>query len=223
MAVKPAAARIRDAFAQNEAAREYGESYLDHLIENTNAAAEAVRRSAGLVIGAVIAFFLFSGAKTTEVSLGPLKLTGVSAVLTLIPALASFFFYEYVANAYARLRYEMVKDEVVAELYPALYRNDLEQLLSPPTLQAWGSEPSQLLPSTHLGLESKVLDLLGDAVILGIAIGIVAFLSDAYVRLFSDAKTNVYAVSASAAFAAVNLIRAFLTVLEARRQGMPIV
>ena len=108
---------------------------------------------------------------------------------------------------------------MVEVLYELLYRNDLHELLGPPTLHAWGAEPAQRLPQKDPGFESTVLDRLGGAVIVVVAVGTVAFLSDAYVRLFGDAKTNVVAVSASAAFAWLNLVRALLTTFEQMRQG----
>jgi hypothetical protein len=209
VAIKPLGDRVAEAF-EDEDVRAFGDKYLDHLLTSAQAIADALRRTSTFVVVLILVFFLLANARTAEFTFGPLKLTNVAAVLTLIPAVVSFLSYEFIVLLHAGNRYEKLKDATIAVLFPGLYQNDLEDSLSPVTTQAWGAHRGLGLRSVEKGWMASVLDesiwIVGAAIIFGT----LGFLVYAYVHLFQEPKAHDVVVAVSLVFAACNVGRAVL-------------
>jgi len=208
---QPLSGRI-EAFLAEPTERGWADRYLERLIDNTNVLSERLRRTTALIILLLGAFVVFSGAKTTEVTVGPFKLTNVSAVLTLIPAIVSYLYFEFVITGLARAQARDITNALLAGLYPEFSWNHLVETLDTATLQVFGEESR--LRAKPPNRASKVIDKLTDLHAYGLLFGALAFIAYAYVHLFNDPKAKTYVVVASLAFAAVNVARAVLRLVD---------
>jgi hypothetical protein len=201
--------RIDDAFGdQNAAERSYADAYLERVLENLDAANAQLRRITLGIALLVAVFFLFAHSKSSEIDLGPFKLSDVKGVLTLVPAVVSYLAYELAAAINTGALYENLIRLIVAKLYPKLFENDLNVALPGVTQQIFGGTERQALLDEGSAQTVKWrlnLDLLNG---LGATFGVPAFLVYAYVTLAGQAHTSLGVVIASAAFAGLNVARA---------------
>ena len=200
--------RVAAAF-DKETADAYGDQYLDAVVQNWREIARAMRRSLLVIVALMAGFFLLQNAKNTEITLGPLKLTNVSAVLTVIPALVAVLGYEVLAGFFA---YVLCRDTITAlmkVLHPSIHENDLQLLLVPPTTSLIGGVGSSWedLRNTAPGMEEKVLVVTSTGIFVAIVIGGFAFFGYSYIHLYADRHANMVAVSVSCLAAAVYVVR----------------
>jgi hypothetical protein len=126
--VKKLSQRVDDAF-DDAGAQRFADKYLDSVLESYQSAADGLRRTVILVAVLVLAFFLLEHAKSGAFEIGPLHLSNVAAVLTLIPAILSLQYIELAALATAGMRLEKLRDALFARLYPSIARESLDNLL----------------------------------------------------------------------------------------------
>jgi hypothetical protein len=210
MAAKTYHQRVSDAFADKTDERlvEFGDRYLDHILDASKALAESLRRTVIAIATLVTVFFLLAGAKSAQFTLGPLKLTNVSSVLTLIPALVAFLSYEFCAVLTAGFRFEALKTALIRKLHPQLFADDLHHMLGPISLQAWGTPQWRLLRATEPNWATKVLRPLDVTVVFSIFGATLGFIVYSFWYLFHDPHVSIIAVVASAVFSVLSLARA---------------
>jgi hypothetical protein len=213
-AVKSFDQRMKDAFG-GAARAEFGQKYLELLYANWYEVARNVRRMAGLFVGVGVGFLLLVHAKNAQVTLGPLKLTNVAAVQTVLPAVASFLLYEFVAFAVASATYAEAAGSLIHDLYPPVFENDLEILLAPSTSHIWEESNWRFLRTRRAsGKPARGLDVMAKASVLVLLLGGLLFLAYAYYELYRNSHANVAAVSLSVAFAVWNVVRSLLEYLD---------
>jgi hypothetical protein len=202
--------RVADAF-DSETSGKFGELYVTALLDNWREIARAFRRSLLLAVALIVGFYLLRGAKNAELTLGPLKLTNVTSVLTIIPALLAVVAYECVSLLAAFAAYRDAMGEVVRKLHPKVYENDLELLLVPPTLTLLGGIGSSWedLRKKPPGISEKVLSITSTVVFAAIIGGSAGFLVYAYSYLYRHSHVNTIAVSVSLCVAVIYAIRAW--------------
>lgn len=206
--VKPLSQRVADGFAAPET-RAFGEKYLELVLAGWTEIETALRRTIILIVVLVVAFLLLADAKTTEFDLGPLTLSDVTGVLTLVPAIVSFLYFEFVVLLTAGVRYRRVRDALVENLHPDLYENDLEKMLFPPVTSVLGFNRWRL-PTTPGGAIAKTVEILAVGTGLLLFFGALGFLVYAYQDLLANEEADTAAVTVSAVFASFNVVRAFL-------------
>lgn len=207
--VMPTGERVAKAFA-DESARAYGDKYLDHLLTRRTDLGRDIRRAVSLVALLAVSFALLAGAKEAQLTLGPIKLTNVAGVLTLVPALLAYLYYEFMALMLVTHLYNRLISATFKSLYPGLYEQDLEVPLAPTTMQPWGYTIASVLRENDSSRWSDIDEALGTAHGVAIHFGAIIFLVYAYWRLFSLPTANDVAVGVSLAFAAVNALRGIL-------------
>ena len=216
MSLKSFDDRAKDAFVAPTSA-EFGQKYLELLYTNWYEIARTVRRMGGLFVVLAVGFFVLAHTKNAEITLGPLKLTNLAVVQTIIPAIASFVAYEFVALAAACGTYSNAAGAVMQALYPSVFANDLEILLMPSGIHLWEeSNWSYLRTRRQSGKAAKGLAWMATTSTVGLLIGTVLFLIYAYINLYVSAHTNVIAVSVSLAFAVFNAVRALLEFVDSQ-------
>jgi hypothetical protein len=200
--------RVRAAF-DADLLLNYGQSYLDALLAIWRELVHSLRKTLLLLAALMLAFLLLQGAKNAQFALGPLRLTNVAAVLTLIPILVSALIYEFVILMVAQKRYRDTITETVRLLHPSLYEYGLDHMLyaaSNHFVVATAGRWEQMR-TTRPGLANKVLELTGLASLSCLTFGAFGFLIYAYSHLFADSHANAIAVSVSAAIALVFFIQ----------------
>ncbi|HTB71065.1 MAG TPA: hypothetical protein VK707_08800 [Solirubrobacteraceae bacterium] len=199
---------MEDAFNDDTLAA-FGQHYLDALLTTWREIMQSMRRSTLLLVALLITFVLLKGAKHAEVTVGPIKLTNVVSVLTIIPALISLLLYEFVSLISAHAVYRNVVGETMRIMHRGVYDSDLEYLLGPATVTFFGggSRTWEELRSTRPGLSRRFLDattLLIITAIIGSAFGFIYY---AYRYLYQDSHANGLAVSISLAVTVLVLAR----------------
>jgi hypothetical protein len=205
--------RVEAAFA-DEDEHAFGERYLDHVLERWTGIEAALRRNVLLIVLLVVAFLLLEGGETSEFSLGPFKVTDVSSVLTLVPAVVSFLYYEWAELISARGRYALLRYEVFRKLHPVAHEKQLGAALAPPTISVWGDHPWERLRYRERGRAYFLLEKCGMVVTVGILLGAIAFPIYAYATLFEDSQTDPMALTLSLVFTLFNLARTAFTIAD---------
>ena len=209
MAVKKLSQRVDDAF-DDAGAQRFADKYLDSVLESYQSAADGLRRTVILVAVLVLAFFLLEHAKSGAFEIGPLHLSNVAAVLTLIPAILSLQYIELAALATAGMRLEKLRDALFARLYPSIARESLDKMLGPVRLQAWGEVGWREVRTTEESRITRTLDVLDAVAFSTIFLGALAFTVYAFGHLFHDPKASTVTVAISLGFTVVNMVRAAL-------------
>lgn len=88
--------RVEHAFDEQTAAA-FGIQYLEILLTGWRGLVVSLRRTTLSLVVLVVVFMLLLNAKEAQFTLGPLRLTNVAAVLTLIPLLVAALAYEFVS------------------------------------------------------------------------------------------------------------------------------
>jgi hypothetical protein len=200
MPIMSLSARIEQAFKQDAVRTEFGQKYLELLLQSWAAIASAMRRTVTLIVALILSFLLLYGGKKAELSLGPLKVKDISSALTFVPAIISQLYYDFVTLLFANNRYEDLKDALVERLYPDVYASELHESLAPPTTSVWGHNPWQRLRATPPGRSSSLMNWLGNAIGIAILVGALAFLVFAYWRLLLHSPGSKVPVVISLAF-----------------------
>jgi hypothetical protein len=202
--------RASEAFdPENFAELSYGQSYVERILANIDAAEAQLRRTVIAIVALVAFFFLFAHSKSSELSLGPLTLSDVKGVLTLVPPVVAYLLYEFVAAVGIGSLYATLLFAVTHTLYPSLWKSDLDTALLSVTQQVWGD----ISDRADLSGESPItpwLGRLGRLIGYGFMIGILAFLVYAYATLAGSSKTSVPFLIASGLFTLVSVSRAGL-------------
>jgi hypothetical protein len=201
--------RVENAFGA-EANCSYGGEYLAILHDNWRDVARSLRRGLLLIVAFMVGFVLLESAKSGEVTLGPLRISSVWAVLTVVPVLVSALSYECVGLLAAFALIREVVGKVTRELHPSVYENDLELMLAPTvvTLVGVGIGLSwEDLRKTAPGLPGAVLYITSVGIFVCIVLGSIGFLVYAYITLFDSHNTSALAVSLSLAAATLFLVR----------------
>jgi hypothetical protein len=205
--------RIEQAFDDDEA-RAYGDKFLDYLVSRYDALEQALRRTSVLCAVLVVSFLLLAGAKQAKFTVGPITLTNVAGVLTLIPAVFSYLYYELVVLVQGRNTFAEGVSASVAKLYPTLDKNGLVPMLAPATVQAWSPPSWQDLRAREATWGDRFDGLLETAIIAIVLFGSVLFVGYCYWHLYREPKANTIAVSASIVFSALNVTRSWLVGLS---------
>lgn len=210
MALKPMRQRTLDAF-DDTTLKKYGTRYIEAVMGNWREAEVAMRRTLTLTGVLVVIFFLLAHAKNAEVSFGPLKLTNVAAVLTLIPTIVAILGAEWCDLLAACERYERVWDAVIPRFAPSIYENDLDVLLLPSTVHAFGRGSDrdwQMLRAMPQRPTAFVLLVTRYLLAFVIFIGSIAFFVYSYIYLYGDRHADAAAVTVSLGVTIVFAVRA---------------
>jgi phosphoglycerol transferase MdoB-like AlkP superfamily enzyme len=201
--------RVEAAFAE-QTARSFGHSYLEALLVGWREIAQSLRRSLALVVVLMVAFFLLKNSKTSDFTLGPIKLTNISSVLTVLPVLVSVLIYECMGLVSAFSMYREMTGEVVRSLHPSIYENDLEMMLAPPTITLIGGvgENWEGIRKSPPGLPGSILGATTVAIFAAIVGASFGFLTYAYGYLYTDTHVNSLVVSLSLGASVLYAVRA---------------
>lgn len=207
--------RVEAAF-DPELAASYGDAYLDAIVTTWRELSHGLRRTTLQITLLILVFVLLEGARSVQFDLGPLRLTNVSALLTLIPALVAILSYELVALELAQRVYSVAVSEVMRAVHRPVYEQDLEFLLAPATIHPMGGSGRDW-EALHAGngrLHETVART-DNLVWAAIVFGTFGFLVYSYLHLYADRHANAIAVSVSLAVALVFAARAWALVLDA--------
>lgn len=213
--VMPLKIRVAKGF-QDNAAKAYGDKYLDHLLTRIDGIEQTTRRTTFLLIVLAGSFLLVTSAKGAQLTVGPFELSQESATLALVPAVFTYFCYELVVLWYAADRYIRVKNETISTLYPSLWQNDLEAMLAPASTRLWGDQPWSYLRSRPPGWTTRLADASSWAIVAAIVIGAIWFTAHSY-RYLLDVPNVSLLVLLSLVFSVLNLSRALLLVRDQRQ------
>jgi hypothetical protein len=209
VAIKPLDDRLRDGFDPHTLDK-FGLRYLEAIIESWRESEQTMRRTLAFAGLLVVIFFLLTHAKTAEVTLGPLKLTNVAAILILIPTLVAFLGHEWMELLCAAERYESVSEGLTRLLAPSLHENDLDVLLAPPVVHPYGrlADRSWMeIRSSAKPASRKTLEFITYLVVVVVLLGSIAFLVYSYIYLYGDPHANAVPVSIGLAVTAVYAVR----------------
>ncbi len=201
--------RVERGFDESTAAT-FGEQYFNALLISWREVNQSLRRTTLFLVVLIVGFVLLKDAKAAQFTLGPLRLTNVSAVLTLIPVLVGLLAYEFVALVAAQSTYRKVLGELLRVLHRSVYEHDLEYMLAPPTVMLFGNIGGtwESLRATAPRRSRAFLDRTGTGIAVTLLLGGPAFLIYAYAYLYSDRHANSFAVSLGLAVAVLFFARA---------------
>lgn len=214
MVLKPMRKRTLDAFG-GATLDKYGIRYLEAIMENWRDAEATMRRTLAFAGVLVVIFFLLAHAKNAEVSFGPLKLTNVAAVLTLIPTIVAILGNEWCDLGGNCEAYERVWDNLIARLMPSIYDNDLDVLLFPPTVHAfgrWADRSWQGVRATPEQAAALLLSTTRYLVAFVVFLGSIAFFVYAYIYLYGDRHADPAAVTVGLGVTTVFALRSIALV-----------
>jgi len=177
----------------------FGPKYLDSLLAGWRDAVETMRRDQLLIGALVIGFLLLANAKNAAFTLGPLRLTNLSAVLTLTPALVALLGYEWLESTVTQAAYRAAVRELLYLMHPTIVEYNLESFLTPPVIQLMGAVgPSWMkLRTRPRNTWEAVAARTALSILFGLVLGFAVFLVFAYEHLFLDPHADVIAVSVS--------------------------
>jgi hypothetical protein len=208
--VQNLAERVAGAFAEG-ADHHFGDAYLTGLLERWSQAQTTIRRDANSLVILAAAFVLLKGAKTGEVSLGPVRITDVVQVLPLLLGVIAYLYWRMVHHALALRSYAVLVAHVIETLHPAVSQAHLGEALEPLTSHSWSGGVVQ---SVRHGSESRkrsaALRFVGrvqDLLLLG---GAPAFLVFAFIYLLGTPHLNWPTYVLSLGFTMFNVTRAQL-------------
>jgi len=158
-------------------------AYLEIVLERWSEIASARRRTGTLIVSLGVGSVSLAGAKHGEFTLGPLKLTNVSSVLTIVPATISFLLYELAALMAAAQRYRHVVKALVGRLYPPVAANDLGRLLAPAAPALWGHDQWSVIREFARNRSTTVLGGLNAGLGVALVLGPFVFLAYAFAEL----------------------------------------
>lgn len=164
MAFKALHERVDDAFA-SEGAQAFGERYLDILLQTWRDVTVSLRRTGSLLAVLIVGFLLLIGAKESAITLGPFKLTDLTAVLVLAPAAVAHLLYEFAALLVAFSTYHDLRLLVVRKLHPSIEDNDLEAAIAPGSVALWGQDSWRILRTRSPGPLARVEDLFSSLIL----------------------------------------------------------
>jgi hypothetical protein len=134
----------------------------------------------------------------------------------LLPAVVSFLGCEYAILLRSSARYFNLYGHLMRLIHARFHDTDLYLLIGPPSLALWGGDPWLEVRKTPKGRTYRLLLVTSVPLGLLVAFALPTFLIYAYWRLFSQIDVSDLVVSLSAAFAALNVLRTILTILEWR-------
>jgi len=211
--VKSLDERVADGF--DDKASPFRARYLDIALERWSEITRTARRTAIFIVVLGVGFVLVAGAQKAEFTLGPLKLTNVSSVLTIVPAIVSFALYELAALMLAASNHSKIVEALVERFYPSIAANDLDLVLAPATASLWGHEVwLGMRRRAEPGLVAVTLSRLNSWLGMTVILAPLPFLVLAFNHLYQDARADKLAVSAAAVFAVVNVLRMFLLFVD---------
>ena len=207
MTPKPIQDRIVETFGGSAADRAFAERYLEILLENWRSTQERGRRLVGLTALLIAAFFLLAGAKVSEVEVAFIRVTNVATVVTFIPLVVSFIYFELLVIAIWDTHYEALRTALVRELYPTFFANDLQVTLGVPAAFTGSGAEIHVFRFKRPGREGvlSVLDNTYQAVFILAPVG---FLVYAFIHLLEVSKADRAVVIGGAVVAAINVVRA---------------
>jgi hypothetical protein len=179
MPQSPLSERFKQAFPP-EATASFGNQYLEMLLQNLRETDKGIRYVTAAVIFLIFTFELFARAAVSEISLGPVKLSELSLIHRLLPALAAYFLFELVSLYDLRSRGAHVFYAGIAKFYPDVYATDLEAYLLPSSPTVFGD--SRFLDSEHS--TAKIQKFLNYVIATVLILGTLIFIASALYRLF---------------------------------------
>jgi hypothetical protein len=208
-----------DAAFDGESQSAFDLKYLEYILENWRDMGRSMRRSLIAVVLFMAAFVLLRGAKTAQVTVGPLRITNVSAILIAIPVVVAVLLYESTGYVAGYALFREVANELVRKLHPPIHDNDLGWLLSPPTISLLGGVGLSWedVQPVEPGLPRKVLDATTIAIFVAVGAVSLSFLGYSYVYLYSDHHANTVAVSISLGLAVLFTVRTLAFLAETGR------
>jgi len=122
--------RIDELFSAPSSHQDF-KDYIVQVRTNLGSAEERLQKLFLRSLFLMVAFVLFSRAGISEFTLGPLKITDLSLVQKLIPAIMAYTYYELHAAATMRRLLREVHDELLNVLNETLAKKDLQFYLLP--------------------------------------------------------------------------------------------
>jgi hypothetical protein len=209
MAGKSVHKSAEEAFdAETKAA--FGDTYLQLIYSNWSDSVRTLRRTVLMLVLVVVGFLVLNNAESGAVELGPLRVDNLSAVLTLIPAVASYLLFEVVDLVIADHYYKEAASAPMKMIHPSIYAHDLELFLEPATGFAMGAGPTTSLKPNSSGTLPELREFCEMIVIAALIFGVLGFVGFAFLDLYGNDHTSTLAVSASLLFSFFNLVRAGL-------------
>jgi hypothetical protein len=205
--------RADDAFAGDDA-REFADTYIGLVIASWREVQGSLRRTSMLLALIIVAFLVLHRAERIELSLLGIKVTDLSAILALLPAVASYFLYELVVLTDARARHRDVVAAVTGVRYPDLLQSNLHVLMEPGIGLVWGTTWQWHLREKPAGWRFKALERMALGLALLMVVAPVLFFAFAYLELFRDERVGTLPIVASLAFTIFNVVRAGLYVSD---------
>ncbi len=156
MPVKELHDRVADGFARDET-REFADKYLELVLTSWRDVQAAMRRTGVLLVLLMVVFLVLVKAERIDLSVVGIKVTNLSAALSVLPAVVSFLLAEFLLLGTTWAVYRDTFTAVVNKSYEDLSHNDLEVLMAPATTLIWGWSPSMVLRSEEPGAPDAIL------------------------------------------------------------------
>ena len=121
--------RINDSFSTDD--KDSLKYYLDSVAGAWKDYADGIRRSATIMLILIAVFELLLSNSAQRVTFGPVVLTGVTTVITFIPTVVAYFYYESWTYLIAFGDISKVYSTVFAIWNPTAEENDLDAVLQP--------------------------------------------------------------------------------------------
>jgi hypothetical protein len=172
MAVHPIASRVDLGFRDDKALK-YAPDYLAVLRENMRNAETAFRRTTILLVLLAASFELLSRGAISEVSGAGLKLSDLSILHKILPALVAYVFFELCSLINQRTAHGILHDAVMKQVYPSLYRQELVRPLRPVTASVFNDPELYFLP--YPGRAYKAISYFQIGMVIVCFVGFLAF------------------------------------------------
>jgi hypothetical protein len=213
MVVKSLASRVRDSFEEDEM-RGLADHYLELILSNWRDVQAAMRRTVVLLVVLILGFLVLVRAEGAEVAVVGIKVTDLSAILAVLPAVVSHLLYDFVVLANTRAIFRDTVDALTGLTYPSLHRNELEVLMGPASTMIWGSAAQIQLRTREPGRTFAILRAMSLALLLAVLLVPLLFFGYAYWELFVGDRADLLPAAASLAFTVFSATRAVLTLLD---------
>jgi hypothetical protein len=127
--------RLRELVVESFSAEssEQAEKYIDRLLSVWTEYAKTGQRYSIILLLAMISFELINRSIVTEFSIGAIKVVDVSVIHAFLPVLVSFLMFKTLVEFVRWRHIENVYNAVMRQFHPALYKNDFQLLLYPPS------------------------------------------------------------------------------------------
>jgi hypothetical protein len=208
--------RVEAGFGDRDSAQ-FAEKYLDLVIATWREISTQLRRTSLLIVVLAVATELLLSADVKEVTFGPLKVSDVSFLTVILPAVVAYLLHDCVTLIDASNRFDALRGEIARKLYRPLWENDLEFFITPGTLNVWGVHAWDSVRLSDTPVRQKIREAMSVLVALALLLGAVVYVVSVFVRLLDSGQGDAL-LWGSMAFAAFNLVRAGLALSESLTQ-----